>query len=229
MPEPLVMRNVRRRGGSTERVGDARANDNLASKARPDSRGGCLHVFRAEPRRFEEQGQKPNMRILETQRLLLREFVPEDVDALSLVISDPETMRYYPAAQDRAGVAEWIARNRRRYSHVGHGLWAMVLKSSGDVIGDCGLTRQTVEGVEEIELGYHVRRDLWGQGYAPEAARACRDYGFARLGAKRIISLVRIGNLPSRRVAEKVGMKLWKETIYRDLEHWVMAIQRTER
>ena len=166
------------------------------------------------------------MRILETQRLLLREFVPEDVDALSLVISDPETMRYYPAALDRAGVAEWIARNRRRYSDAGHGLWAMILKSSGDVVGDCGLTRQTVEGVEEIELGYHVRRDLWGQGYAPEAARACRDYWFARFGAKRIISLVRIGNLPSRRVAEKVGMKLWKETMYRDLAHWVMAIQK---
>ena len=83
-----------------------------------------------------------------------------------------------------------------------------------------------MDGVEEIELGYHVRRDLWGQGLAPEGARACRDYGFNRLGAERIISLVRIGNLPSRRVAEKVGMKLWKETIYRDLAHWVMAIQK---
>jgi [ribosomal protein S5]-alanine N-acetyltransferase len=166
------------------------------------------------------------MQILETERLLLREFIPEDVAALSLVISDPNTMRYYPAALDRAGVAEWIARNRRRYSEAGHGLWAMILKDGGEVIGDSGLTRQTVDGVEEIELGYHVRRDLWGQGLAPEGARACRDYGFNRLGAERIISLVRIGNLPSRRVAEKVGMKLWKETIYRDLAHWVMAIQK---
>jgi ribosomal-protein-alanine N-acetyltransferase len=74
-----------------------------------------------------------------------------------------------------------------------------------------------------------VRRARWGQGFAPEAARACRDYGFDRLRAERIVSLVRIGNLPSRRVAEKVGMKLWKETTYRDLEHWVMAIQRAER
>jgi RimJ/RimL family protein N-acetyltransferase len=111
------------------------------------------------------------MLILETARLLLREFVPEDGDALSAILCDPETMRYYPAALDHAGVAEWIARNRRRYAGAGHGLWGMVLKSSGDLIGDCGLTRQTVDEVQEIELGYHVRRDLWGRGYASEAAR----------------------------------------------------------
>jgi len=169
------------------------------------------------------------MQILETERLLLREFVPEDVDALTAGLSDPETMRYYPAPLGRAGTAEWIARNRRRYSEAGHGLWAMALKGGGEVIGDCGLTLQIVDGMQEIELGYHVRRDLWGQGFAPEAARACRDYGFDRLHAERIISLVRIGNLPSRRVAEKVGMKLWKETTHRDLAHWVMAIQRAER
>jgi RimJ/RimL family protein N-acetyltransferase len=168
------------------------------------------------------------MLILETERLLLREFVPEDADALMRVLSDAETMRHYPAALDRAGVMEWITRNRRRYTQAGHGLWAMVLKSSGELIGDCGLTRQTVDGVEEFELGYHVRRDLWGRGYAPEAAQACRDYGFERLGTERIISLVRVGNLPSRRVAEKVGMKLWKRVMWRDLEHWVMAIQKAE-
>src|SRR5579862_7101392 len=102
------------------------------------------------------------MSILETERLLLRELVPADVDALAAVLSDSETMRYYPAALDRAGVAAWIERNRRRYIDAGHGLWAMVLKSTGEVIGDCGLTRQTVDEVEEIEIGYHVRRDLWG-------------------------------------------------------------------
>jgi len=167
------------------------------------------------------------MPILESERLLLREFVPGDVEALSAMLSDPETMRYYPAPLDRAGVGEWIERNRRRYADAGHGLWAMVLKSSGEVVGDCGLTRQTVDGVGEIEIGYHVRRDLWGQGYAPEAARACRDYGFARLGAEQLISLVRLGNLPSRRVAEKIGMSLWKEVMWSDLAHWVFVIRRT--
>jgi ribosomal-protein-alanine N-acetyltransferase len=96
------------------------------------------------------------MHVLETDRLLLREFVPDDIDALAVVISDPETMRFYPEPRDRAGVESWIERNRRRYRDDGHGLWAMVLKSSGEVVGDCGLTRQTVDGVDEIEIGYHV-------------------------------------------------------------------------
>ncbi|MGA8309223.1 MAG: GNAT family N-acetyltransferase [Terriglobales bacterium] len=166
------------------------------------------------------------MLILETERLLLREFVPEDVDALAAVLSDPETMRYYPAVLDRAGVAAWIDRNRRRYADAGHGLWAMILKSNGEVIGDCGLARQTVDDVDEIEIGYHVRRDLWGQGYAPEVARACRDYGFERLSAKRLISLIRPENLPSRRVAEKIGLSLWKEVMWRGLPHCVYVVRR---
>ena len=62
------------------------------------------------------------MQILETPRLILREFVPADADALACVISDPETMRFYPVPYDRAGVEEWIARNRRRYAEHGHGL-----------------------------------------------------------------------------------------------------------
>ncbi len=167
------------------------------------------------------------MPILGTERLLLREFVLEDVDALALVLSDPETMRYYPATLDRAGVVEWIRRNRRRYVDAGHGLWAMVLKSSGELVGDCGLTRQAVDGTEEIEIGYHVRRDLWGRGYAPEAARACQEYGFGRLGADRLISLIRPENLASRRVAEKTGLSLWKEVVWRGLPHHVYMIRRT--
>ncbi len=166
------------------------------------------------------------MQILETSRLILREFSDEDVDALALVLSDRETMRFYPAPYDRRGVQEWIARNRRRYAENGHGLWGMILKETGDLIGDCGLAVQSVDGRNEVEIGYHVRRDLWGQGLATEAARACRDFGFARLKVERLISLIRPENLPSRRVAEKNGMTVWKETIWRDLPHLVYAITR---
>lgn len=165
------------------------------------------------------------MPVLETSRLLLREFVSEDADALSLVLSDPETMRYYPAPLDRTEVEAWIERNRRRYANDGHGLWAMILKSSGEMIGDCGITMQEVEGVFYREIGYHVRRDLWGQGLAAEAARACRDYGFDHLHADQLISIIRPDNLPSRRVAEKNGMTLWKEVIYRSLPHCIYRIQ----
>lgn len=166
------------------------------------------------------------MQVLETSRLILREFTTEDADALARVLSDPETMRFYPAPYDRAEVEEWIARNIRRYKECGHGLWGMILKSSGELVGDCGLTPQSVDGLMEIEIGYHLRRDLWGHGLAPEAARVCRDYGFSNLSVDRIISLIRPENIPSRRVAEKNGMTVWKEIIWRDLPHLVYAIQR---
>ena len=168
------------------------------------------------------------MQILETFRLTLREFTPDDADALALVLSDPETMRFYPAAFDRTGVEQWIARNMRRYAEHGYGLWAMVLKANGEVIGDCGLTVQNVEGSNEIEIGYHVRRDRWGHGLASEAARGCRDYGFEKLPVERLVSLIRPENIPSRRVAEKNGMKLWKEITWRGLPHLVYAVQRRE-
>jgi [ribosomal protein S5]-alanine N-acetyltransferase len=150
------------------------------------------------------------------------------VDELALVLSDAETMRFYPAPFDRAGVEEWIARNRRRYADHGYGLWAMVLKTSGEVIGDCGLTVQNVDGVDEVEIGYHVRRDFWGQGLATEAARACRDYGFTKLQVKRLISLIRQENVPSRRVAEKNGMTVWKEVSWHGLTHLVYAVRRKD-
>jgi len=166
------------------------------------------------------------LQILDTPRLTLREFSPDDADALNCVLSDPETMRFYPAPLDRAGVEEWIARNRRRYVKDGHGLWAMVSKTNGELVGDCGLTVQEVDGTNEIEIGYHLRRDHWGQGLATEAARACRDYGFARLPVDHLISLIRPGNLPSRRVAERNGMTIWKQVIRKGLPHLVYSIRR---
>jgi RimJ/RimL family protein N-acetyltransferase len=166
--------------------------------------------------------------ILETGRLILRELQPGDAAALAAVLGDRETMRFYPAPLDREAVEEWIARNLRRYEKDGFGLWGMILKSSGELIGDCGLVRQFVDGQEEIEIGYHVRRDLWGQGLATEAAQACRDYGFAELPVERLISLIRSENLASRRVATKNGMTVRKEVTWAELPHLVYAVPRHE-
>jgi RimJ/RimL family protein N-acetyltransferase len=168
------------------------------------------------------------MQVLETSRLILREFSPDDAESLASVLSDPDTMRFYPAPLDRTGVEAWISRNLHRYAEDGHGLWAMILKSSGELIGDCGLTVQEVHEVNEIEIGYHVRRDLCGQGLATEAARACRDYGFDRLPVERLISLIRPQNLPSCRVAEKNGMTIWKEIMRKGMSHLVYAIRRDQ-
>lgn len=164
--------------------------------------------------------------VLSTVRLVLREFAVDDTEALARVLSDPETMRYYPAPYDRTGVAQWIAWSRERYKRDGVGLWAMVLKSTGELIGDCGIILQEVEGKRLYEIGYHLRRDLWHQGFATEAAIACRDWGFQQLKTDRLISLIRPENTPSRRVAERNGMTIWKEISWRGLTHYVYSIER---
>ncbi len=173
--------------------------------------------------------------VLQTARLLLREFTSQDADALALVLSDPETMRHYPAPYDRAGVERWIERNRQRYQDDGVGLWAMELTAPQDtevqndvqkIIGDCGIILQEVEGDRLYEIGYHLRHDFWGQGLATEAAIACRDWAFAHLKAERLISLIRPENLPSCRVAERTGMTIWKEVDWRGLRHLVYSIER---
>jgi len=165
--------------------------------------------------------------ILETERLVLREFVPSDADALELVLSDLETMKYYPAPIDQNGIQQWIQRNLRRYAEDGVGLWAMVLKSSGEMLGDCGIIRQHVEGEHLYEIGYHLRRDHWGRGLATEAAIACREWGFANLNVDRLISLIRPENVPSRRVAERNGMTICKEVDWRAQRHYVYAVKKT--
>ncbi len=161
--------------------------------------------------------------ILETERLFLRKFALQDVDALAAVVGDPVTMEFYPAPLDRQGTADWISRNVQRYQRDGHGLWAMVLRDSGALIGDCGCVVQEVESKNEIEVGYHVRRDLWGNGYATEAARACMEYAFTKLGATRVISMIRPENRSSRRVAEKNGMVREKTIFWRDYDHCIYA------
>jgi RimJ/RimL family protein N-acetyltransferase len=159
--------------------------------------------------------------VLETERLLLRSHVIGDADGLEAVLGDPVAMEFYPAPLDRRGVEEWIIRNVERYQRDGFGKWAMVVKSTGEMGGSVGCALQEVEGRNEIEVGYNVRRDLWGRGYATESARACMEYGFNQLGAKRVISMIRPPNLPSRRVAEKNGMTCAKIILWRDYEHCV--------
>jgi [ribosomal protein S5]-alanine N-acetyltransferase len=102
----------------------------------------------------------------------------------------------------------------------------MELKDTREVMGDCGIVLQRIEGEILYEIGYHLRRDHWGRGLATEAAIACRDWAFANLNTERVISLIRLENLPSRRVAERVGMTPWKRMDWRDLPHYVYSIER---
>lgn len=165
--------------------------------------------------------------VLQTRRLLLREFTTADVDVMEGILGDPGTMEYYPAPFPRAEIVDWIRRNLARYRDCGFGVWAMLLKETGELIGDCGCYIREVEGNFEFEMAWHVRRDLWSRGYATEAAQSCLDYGFSDLGAERIIALVRPENKSSCRVAEKIGMRCERVTFWRDYDHRVYAKNRT--
>lgn len=164
--------------------------------------------------------------ILETSRLRLREFVPQDADTLAAVLGDPVAMQYYLAPFDRTEIDHWIRRNRARYFDPGFGLWAMLLKDSGELIGDCGCFIRELESSVEFELAWHVRRDLWGKGYATEAAQACMQYVFTKLGVDRVISLIRPENLQSVRVAEKNGLTCEKIIFWRGYDHCIYTKSR---
>ncbi|MHB8542144.1 MAG: GNAT family N-acetyltransferase [Candidatus Acidiferrales bacterium] len=164
------------------------------------------------------------MIVFETERLVLRHMVAGDLDALLTVLGDAKTMKYYPSAFQRDEVTRWIEWCVESYEENGYGLYAMVLKKTNAVIGDCGHARQEVDGATEIEIGYHVLREHWGQGYATEAARGAASYGFETLCATRLISLIRPENAASRRVAEKVGMKIEKEIARKGFRHFVYAL-----
>jgi RimJ/RimL family protein N-acetyltransferase len=165
-------------------------------------------------------------------------MTPEDAPALHTVLGDEETMRFYPRPLTPAEVDQWIARQISRYP-TGTGLLGLVLndpalKENGQLIGDCGPVWQDVEGVRELEIGYHVHRDHQRQGYATEAARAVLDYAFTTLACdheinhviSQIISMIRPENIPSRRVAEKNGLTLARTLHWHGYDHCVYAIAR---
>lgn len=144
--------------------------------------------------------------ILETKRLILREMTQDDLPALQGILQDEETMYAYNGAFDEAETQAWLDRQLSRYAQYGFGLWAVVLKESGGMIGQCGLTMQPWRGDEVLEVGYLLNRAFWHHGYATEAARGCMEYAFDLLGAREVCSIIRETNLPSRRVAERNGM-----------------------
>ena len=143
---------------------------------------------------------------IETERLFLREMNEDDYDALYSVLADPDIMRHYPYAFDEKRVRGWIAKNMDRYRVFGFGLWAVCLRETGEMIGDCGLTLQSINGNVVPEIGYHIRRDLQRRGYAKEAAKAVRDWAFRNTEYPALYSYCRYTNEPSVRTAESIGM-----------------------
>lgn len=166
------------------------------------------------------------MERLETRRLILREMRRTDVESLHRLFSDPLLMRFWPPFS-RDETEQWVEANQRRYVEDGFGLWALTLKGGDEAIGDCGMIRHEIEGVVETEMGWHLRRDQWGQGFATEAALASRDYAFNQLGVARLVAVIHPENVASCHVAERIGMALLKR-----FQHWrgprlLYALERT--
>jgi len=164
--------------------------------------------------------------ILETNRLLLREMTQDDYPALAAILQDEQTMYAWEGALSDAETQEWLDRNLRRYAEDGFGFWAVVLKSRGDMIGQCGITWQDVEGERVPEIGYLFNRAHWHNGYATEAA-ACKEYAFDTLGFKEIFSIVRSTNIAAKDVAIRNGMIIRNRIVkhYRDVDmpHFVLS------
>ncbi len=149
--------------------------------------------------------------IMETERLLLREFMPEDFDALFEILSDAETMQHYPAPFDEEKTREWIKRNIENYARYGFGLWAVILKETYQLIGDCGITIQNIDGELLPEIGYHIHKKHQRNGFAREAAKAVRDWAFLNTEYDEIYSYMKYTNAASYAAAAAAGMKKIKE------------------
>ncbi|MCQ2507110.1 MAG: GNAT family N-acetyltransferase [Lachnospiraceae bacterium] len=179
---------------------------------------------------LDMNGQKEACHVvIETERLRLREMTLDDFDALKKVIGDDDNMQYYPKHFDDEKVKNWIEWNLTNYSVFGFGLWAMILKETGEMIGDCGLTMQIINGAIKPEIGYHVRKDCHKKGYAKEAGRAVRDWTFNNLCFNELYSYMDKANKPSYRTALSLGMKMVDEYIDKDgVIDRVCAIRREE-
>lgn len=175
-------------------------------------------------------GGLPVKRILETERLALRELCEDDYDGLCLMLRDAETMYAYEHAFSEEEARAWLRKQLDRYEEDGFGLWAVLLKETGELVGQCGLTMQDGGGFGRVlEVGYIFNRAYWHRGYASEAARACRDYAFRKLGAKEVFSIIRDCNRASVNVALRNGMeprgRMVKHYYDMDMPHTIYSVR----
>ena len=166
--------------------------------------------------------------VMETKRLLLREYTLADFDALHKLLSDPITMQHYPKPYDEKGTRRWLDWSLDNYRKYGFGLWALVLKETGELLGDCGITMQNIDGEILPEIGYHIYRDFWRKGYGKEAAAAVRDWFFQHTDFPAVYSYMTATNIASYSTAQSVGMHKIKEYTDTDGICYVYRLSRAE-
>lgn len=164
---------------------------------------------------------------LESERLTTRFLIPEDAGVWVEFFEDTEAVAYLPefgldTAEEKAEY--WMDRQLARYRDKRYGLQALLHKQTGELIGQCGLLQQEVDGQTELEVGYHILPRYWGQGYAPEAARLFINYAFEHKLAPSIISIIDIRNHKSQRVTEKNGLVRERQTRWSDLDAYIYRL-----
>ena len=158
-------------------------------------------------------------KILTTKRLCLEKINEEHKKDLFRLLSNTTVHKYFPKTLDEKESEEFYAKIQDRYKSDGFCFWAVIRKSDGVFLGICGLVLQIIEGKNEVEVGYRLFDEFWGQGYGPEAARGCISYAKEKLNVQSVISLIRSVNIQSVRVAEKNGLKFEKEVMFHDIPH----------
>jgi RimJ/RimL family protein N-acetyltransferase len=161
--------------------------------------------------------------IVETDRLRLRECTIGDLEEIATMVADEEQMRFYPGTKTRDEASAWIDHNMNLYKRLGFGFWLMESIANAEFVGYCGIRPH--EWLSEIEMGWHIKKPLWGQGLATEAAVASRDLGFDRFRLDRLIAMIDPSNVASIHVAEKIGMHLANPLVHDEWGSVLYAIE----
>lgn len=166
--------------------------------------------------------------IIETERLILRPFVQEDLDALALILADPDVMLFSlnGPLKDKEKVRDYLqTRILDHYAQFGFGLYATIHKQDQCLIGFVGLLTQFIEEEKKVELAYRLAPAYWGKGLATEAARAVCHYAFDQLHLEELISIIDSKNVRSLQVAKRVGMHYWKAVHFHGFAVGVYALK----
>ena len=174
--------------------------------------------------------------MLMAERLIMREMTQSDFPLLCQHLQDAEVMYAYEHAFSDAEVQEGIDKQFQRYKEYGFGVWAVILKENGELIGQCGLSMQPFADREVLEIGYIFQKAYWHKGYATEAAIACKEYAFNVLNADEVFSIIRDTNIASQNVAKRNGMTIADITDtfvkhYQGIEllHYLFSVKRSVR
>lgn len=168
--------------------------------------------------------------VIETERLYLREMCQNDFEDLAEILQNPKVMYAYEHDFSDDDVQVWLDRQVERYCRYGFGLWAMILKSTDQMIGQAGLTIQSYKDKEVLEIGYHLKENFWHMGYAQEAAFGCKRYAFEHLNEDKVYAIIKSDNIASMKVAQRIGMHKEDEFVTRyyngDMLHFLYSVHR---